>query len=213
MISLEHMQRTTTSLAAPCDLTIVILTLNEELHIERCIQSLQGVAIRIVVVDSYSTDRTCELAICAGAEVIHHKFLNHASQFNWALDNAEISSTWVMKLDADETLTPSLVKALRIAFATALPEHTGYTINLGRIFLGKFLRYGALYPIRLLRIWRAGFGRIENRWMDEHVIVDGAINHIDADFYDHNLNNITWWTQKHNQYATREAIEFLMNKD
>jgi hypothetical protein len=86
---------------------------------------------------------------------------------------------------------------------------SGYTLNLRRIFMGKWLRHGALYPIHLLRIWRFGQGRCEERLMDEHVVVQGAVQHLNADFADDNLNSLTWWTDKHNRYASREAVELL----
>lgn len=73
------------------NLTIIILTKNEEQNLEKCIKSFKGVAQRIVIVDSYSTDRTVELAKSLGAEVYEHQFENHAAQFNWALDNTNIS--------------------------------------------------------------------------------------------------------------------------
>lgn len=192
-----------------CDLTLLVLTLNEEVHIRRCIESVQKVACRVVVVDSFSTDQTCEIARELGADVMVNPFTTHAKQLNWALDNAGISTQWVMKLDADEYLTPKLAALLPDVLARTREDTSGYTVNLRRVFMGKWLRHGALYPIRLLRIWRFGQGRCEERLMDEHVVVHGAVEHINSDFADHNLNNLTWWTDKHNRYASREAAELL----
>lgn len=196
----------------PSDLTVLILTLDEERHIERCLTSIKGLATRVVVIDSYSTDRTCELAQALGAEVLRNRFVNYATQFNWALDHADIQTSWVMRLDADEIVTPELVAALKGTLPTSSADVAGFTLNLRRYFLGRWLKHGALYPIRLLRVWRTGRGRSESRWMDEHIAVDGRIEHINADFADDNLNNVTWWTNKHNGYATREAIDLLMIK-
>jgi hypothetical protein len=126
------------------------------------------------------------------------------------LDNAAIQTTWVMRLDADEVVTPDLAHAMRLQLAEENSTVNGYTINLRRVFFGKWLKHGALYPVKLLRIWRNNQGRCETRWMDEHIKVNGDVRHINADFADDNLNNITWWTSKHNNYATREAIELLM---
>lgn len=198
--------------SARCDLTILILTLNEERHIGRCLRSIKNLAARVVVVDSNSTDQTCEIAQECGAEVFKNPFVSHAAQLNWALDNASIQTTWVMKLDADEVVTPGLAEALKKSLPVTAESVDGFTLNLRRYFLGKWLRHGALYPVRLLRVWRTGKGRSENRWMDEHIVVDGRVAHLDADFADDNLNNITWWTNKHNTYASREAIELLMIK-
>lgn len=192
-----------------CDLTVLVLTWNEELHIRRCIESVRAVSSRIVVVDSGSTDRTCEIAKSLGADVFLNPFVTHAKQLNWGLDHAGIVTRWVMKLDADEYLTPELAALLPEALPIVSEATSGLTLNLRRIFMGKWLRHGSLYPIRLLRIWRFGKGRCEERLMDEHLIVQGEVVHIDADFADDNLNNLTWWTEKHNRYSSREAIELL----
>ncbi len=193
-------------------LTVIILTKDEARHIERCIASVAGLAERIIVVDSGSTDATCALAAAAGAEVRHHGWINHASQFNWALDSCAIASDWVLRLDADEIVTPGLATALTGFFAAPGPA-AGVTINRAIHFLGRHIRWGGIYPVQILRLWRTGKGRIENRWMDEHVLVDGPIAHVDGDIADINLNSVGWWTAKHNGYATREAIDQLTRSD
>lgn len=192
-----------------CDLTIIILTLNEDIHIRRCIESVRTIASKIVVVDSHSKDKTSDIAQELGVDFYKNQFVNYAKQFNWGLDHANINTKWVMRLDADEYLTPELIKKLPNILNDAANDVNGFTLNLRRIFLGRWLRFGALYPIRLLRIWRVGLGRCEERWMDEHIILQGRIQHIDADFVDHNLNSLTWWTDKHNKYASREAVDLL----
>jgi glycosyltransferase involved in cell wall biosynthesis len=191
------------------DLTVVILTLNEEQHIRRCICSVKSMARRIVVIDCGSLDRTCEFAADLGAEVFVNPFTTHANQFNWGLDNANITTQWVMKLDADEYITQELAEKLPPILEQTPDSIGGFTINLRRLFMGKWLRHGALYPIKLLRIWRVDRGRLDERIMDEHVIVKGQIVHIEADFVDHNLNSLTWWTDKHNKYSSREAAALL----
>lgn len=191
------------------ELSVIVLTLNEEVHIRRCIESAYVVAARVVVVDSGSTDRTCEIAKSLGADVFSNPFSTHARQLNWGLDHAGIATRWVMKLDADEYLTPELEALLPAVLAQAGEATSGFTLNLRRVFMGKWLRHGGLYPIHLLRIWRFGHGRCEERLMDEHVVVQGGVEHIDADFADDNLNSLTWWTDKHNRYASKEAVELL----
>ncbi len=205
----KRSNRETAGDVAPCDLTVLILTYNEKLHIERCLASIVGLASRVVVVDSFSTDGTRELAASSGAEVVTHSWTNHTAQFNWALDNLGIDTAWTMRLDADELAMPDLAASLRRVLPKSDSSVAGYTLNLRRYFFGKWLRHGALYPIRLLRVWRTGRGRCENRLMDEHVVVEGAVEHIDADFADWTLHDITRWTAKHNDYATKEAYELL----
>lgn len=192
-----------------CNLTVIVLTLNEEIHIRRCIESVRALDCRIVVVDSYSTDQTCDIAKALGADVFLNTFTTHAKQLNWVLSHADVTSKWVMRLDADEYITPELLKMLPDVLARAGEATSGFTLNLRRIFMGKWLRHGALYPIHLLRIWRFGHGQCEERLMDEHLVVKGKVEHIDADFVDDNLNNLTWWIDKHNRYASLEAVELL----
>ncbi len=195
----------------PASLTVIILTRDEARHIERCIASVSGLAERIIVIDSGSTDATCALATAAGAEVRHHDWVNHASQFNWALDACTVTSAWTLRLDADEIVTPKLAASLAGFLATPT-QAAGVTINRAIHFLGRHIRWGGIYPVEILRLWRTGKGRIESRWVDEHVLVDGPIIHIDGDIADINLNGISWWTAKHNGYATREAIDQLTLK-
>ena len=91
------------------NLSIIILTLNEEKHIYRCIKSLHLFAKDIFIVDSFSTDRTIEIAQDLGAKVYQNKWPgNHAIQFQWGLDNCPVETEWVMKMDADEYITPEL---------------------------------------------------------------------------------------------------------
>ena len=191
------------------ELTVIILTKNESAHIERCINSVSTIAQRIVLIDSGSTDNTCDIASKLGADVYTNPFTSHASQFNWALENVGVKTCWVMKLDADEYLTTELVDALPGAILNANSSVAGFTINLRRVFMGKFLRFGGLYPIRLLRVWRHNSGILDNRLMDEHVRVRGAVEHLDFDFVDENLNSLGWWIDKHNAYASKEAVELL----
>lgn len=188
------------------NLTVIILAHNEARHIERCIASLGGVAARVVVVDSGSTDATCALAAAAGAEVFTNAWVNHAAQFNWALDNVGIQTDWAMRLDADEVVLPEL-RALLEALGDTAPA--GLTVNRRIHFLGRWIRWGGIYPVRTLRVWRNGLGRCEDRLMDEHIRVEGAVGHLDGDIADINLNSVSWWTEKHNRYATLEAIETL----
>jgi glycosyltransferase involved in cell wall biosynthesis len=195
------------------DLTVIILTHNEEIHLGRAIESLRGIAKQIVVVDSLSTDRTREIAAMHGATVLQNHFINYASQFNWALDNVQIEGEWILRLDADEVLEPELVREIEERLRAIAPEITGIQVRCKWIFMDRWLKYGGRYPIYLLRIWRKGAGRIESRWMDEHVVlVRGISTKFDGKFQDHNLKGIEFFTSKHNRYATREAIDVLCDR-
>lgn len=191
-------------------LSIVILTFNEEKHIERCINSLKPIAKNIFIVDSYSTDNTLAICKSLGAKVYQNSFVNHAIQFQWGLDNCQIETEWVMKMDADEYILPKLADEIAEKLDHLNDEISGVYIKRRVYFKDRWIKHGSYYPTWLLRIWRHRDGRMEQRWMDEHIkLASGKTVQFEYDLVDDNLNDLTWWTQKHNNYATREAIDIL----
>lgn len=192
------------------DLTVIILTKNESIHIGRAIENVRPIARRIIVVDSMSTDNTAEIASAAGAEIVEHEWPgNQAEQFNWALDNLNVETEWILRLDADEYLTPELIDELQSKLPSLPDNVNGLVIKRRHIFLNKWMKRGT-YPVKLLRIFRNGKGRCEQRLMDEHIqIFDGETLELDNDFCDHNLNNLSYFCHKHVDYAIREAVELL----
>lgn len=192
-------------------LTVLILTHNEALHIGRCIDSFAGLTDQFFIVDSFSTDDTVAIARAKGAEVIQNPWVSYAFQFNYAIDRNPFQSDWLMRMDADEYLTPELRTELSGVLAEQpAPEVTGLYVKRRVFFMNQWIRRGGYYPIWLLRIWRTGKGRCEELWMDEHIkLTEGHTRQLTHDIVDHNLNNLTWWTQKHNNYAIREVIDLL----
>jgi glycosyltransferase involved in cell wall biosynthesis len=192
-------------------LSVVVLTYNEELHIERCITSLQSFASDVFIVDSFSTDKTKQIAEELGAKVYQNKWLNnHSIQFNWGLKNCPIKTEWVMRVDADEYVMPELAIEIKNTLDKISDDVSGIYIKRRVYFMGKWIKHGGCYPIELLRIWRHGKGFCEDRWMDEHIkIIRGRTVKLNYDFIDHNLKSLTTWIDKHNYYATREAAELL----
>jgi glycosyltransferase involved in cell wall biosynthesis len=194
-------------------LTVVIITFNEERHIRRCITSLSRLGAEIVVVDSFSTDRTVQIAEELGARVFKHEFVSHASQFQWALDHTEIVTPWVMRLDADEVIEADLLSEIKEKLPSLPQNIVGINLKRKHIFMGRWIRHGGRFPLVMLRIWRFGKGRVENRWMDEHVFVWGGTTlTFDHCFSDINLSDLSSFTAKHNDYATREAVDVLNQK-
>lgn len=192
------------------DVTVLILTYNEQLHIERCIRSVKPFAREIVLIDSGSTDATRAIAEREGCRVVEHAFTNHAEQFNWGLDNVAITTEWVMRIDADEYVLPELADEIERRLPTLPADVSGINLKRRVIFMGRWIRYGGYYPIVLLRLFRRGQARSEQRVMDEHIrVTTGRTVTFDHDFVDENLNDLTWWTAKHNNYATREALELM----
>jgi glycosyltransferase involved in cell wall biosynthesis len=191
-------------------ITVVILTYNEQRHIGRAIRSLAGLDASVVIVDSFSTDDTVELARSLGAKIVQRKFLVHAEQFQWALDNVPVDTEWVMRLDADEVVSPELVGELTQRLPMLSSDVTGVNLNRRHVFLDRWIRHGGRYPLTLLRVWRKGVGRIEQRLMDEHMVLrHGRSVTFESDFSDHNLQDLGFFTEKHNKYAMREAIDRL----
>ncbi len=188
-------------------ITLIILTYNEELHLQRCLESVKNLAERIIIVDSFSTDKTCEIAQQFGAEVIQRKFVNQAEQFQWALENTNISTEWVFRLDADEYILPELYQEIKEKLNHLPQEITGINLKRRLYFQSSWIKHGGFYPLRLLRIWRNGAAVMEQKMMDEHtVLMHGKSIDFDHDFVDENLSSLVKWTDKHNNYSTREAI-------
>lgn len=193
-------------------LAAVILTKDESKHIERCLDSLEGVVDDIVVVDCYSTDDTKERAETLGARVIQHPWKNYATQLNFGIHECGITADWIWRIDADEFLEGGLGIAVKDFIQSAPENINGIYVRKRIDFMGRPLLHGGWYPSYHLKVFRRGHGECENRWMDEHIkLFDGEAVRIKAgNQVDANLNNLTWWTEKHNGYATREMVDILM---
>ena len=192
------------------DITVIILTCNEEVHIRRCIERVRPVAAKVFVVDSFSTDNTVAISEALGADVYQNKWENnHAKQFNWALEHLPIKTEWVLRLDADEYLTDELIAELQVKLPALDKDVTGIVLPLRRVFMNRHIKRG-VGKVFLLRIFKYGMGRCESRWMDEHISLSSGRQVVfEHEFADHNLNNLGWWTAKHNGYSIREAIDLL----
>lgn len=191
----------------------IILTYNEEKHIQRCIWSLNPVCDQVFVIDSGSTDRTVEIAKESGAtQVLVNPWKNYATQFNWGLEHAPITAEWVWRIDADEYLDKGLGESVKKAIMESPDDVTGLYVRRRIDFMGHPLLHGGWYPQYHLKVWKFGHGACENRWMDEHIrLDDGRTIMIEqGDQVDANLKDMAWWTQKHNGYATREMVDMLM---
>ena len=203
------------------DISVIILTKNEKLHIGRCLERIAALSPRqVFVVDCFSTDGTQRIVeewqndktgqthfIISVAE---HEWPGlYAVQFNWALDNLPIETKWVLRLDADEYLTPETVERLKEELPNLPADVTGLRLELKRRFMGGEIRHGT-NGIRLLRIFKHGIGRCEERAMDEHIVLsEGRCIDFDGAFYDDNLNTFEWWQEKHRGYAKREAMDAI----
>jgi len=188
----------------------IILTYNEEIHIARAIGSISAVVDKIIIIDSHSSDRTAVIATDMGASVVCNDFVNHASQLNFGIEHAKnLGFDWIFRLDADEFIDENLQREIN-RIRTSRTDYTAFTVNRYMTFMGDMVRYGGLFPVKVVRLFKATVSHCEQRWMDEHIITSGRIGKLDGQLIDDSLKSMTWWTQKHNDYASREAIELLL---
>jgi glycosyltransferase involved in cell wall biosynthesis len=189
------------------NVTVLIATKDEALHIARCVRSVRELG-RVVIVDSFSEDGTAEIARAEGAEVVEHLWTGYAEQKNWALDNVGIETEWVLFLDADETLPPSSVAEIQRVVAGERTED-GYLLARRQIFLGGELKHAWWYPDYQLRLWRTGKGRFESRRVHEHPIVDGEVGTLSEPLLHENLKGLNAFIERHNRYSDLEVDELL----
>ena len=190
-------------------IAVLILTYNEELNIEKCIASVLPLTSKIYIVDSGSTDRTVELAEAMGATAANHRWVSPADQFNWGLENFDFGTDWIMRIDADEEATQGLVTALQ-NFLKSPGDVSGVYVRRCIYFMGRAIRHGGFYPRWHLRVFRNGIGRCEPRSMDEHIVLsEGGTIKLHQDIIDKNNKDLTFWTEKHNQYASHEVLDVL----
>lgn len=198
------------------DISVVVLARNERLHIARCLGLLASLEpMAIFVVDSLSTDGTQTIiqdiatSLKLNIKIVEHEWPgNQANQFNWALDNLHIASQWILRLDADEWLTPELIAEIKTKLPV-MPLFVNGVVLKRRHYVGwlggKWIRRG-MYPARILRLFRTGKARYSSDMaMDEHLIVNGETIEFDNDFVDESLLTFERWRIKHIDYAKREA--------
>ncbi len=190
----------------PAELTVVILTLNEEVHIERALGNVEGWAEAVFVLDSGSADRTIELVEAAGARTFFRKFDNYAAQRNHAIRELPVKTEWMLFLDADEYLTEEL-KAEISSVLRENPPFEGFMLKRRFYFMGRWIRHGGYYPTRLLRLFKREKARCD-REINEHVEVDGQLGNLRHDFVDENLKGLRECLLKHVRYAEFEAGQF-----
>ena len=196
-------------------ISVIILTYNEEINIENCLRSVADWANEVIIVDSFSTDKTLEIARKYTNKIAQRTFVNQAKQFNWALENLDIKSDWILRLDADEYLTQELKNEIRVnpLLNNQDPRQSaslvnGFYIKRRVYFMGRWIRHGGYYPTWILRLFRKGKARSELRAMDEHIVLsEGKAEKLKNDFIDDNRKGLEDWINKHNNYASREAEE------
>jgi glycosyltransferase involved in cell wall biosynthesis len=195
--------------ATPRRLSVIILTYNEEANLPACLESLKGLDCEILVVDSGSTDRTTEIAKAAGAQVVGHPFDNYAAQRNWAQQNLPLLGEWLLHLDADERLTPELVREINQMIQDPPQGIDGFFLRKRTLFMSRWIKHGGHYPSYHLRLFRRGRGFCEDRLYDQHFLVKGKVGQMRHDYIDVITSDISTWTLRHTRWADLEAREIL----
>lgn len=194
------------------ELTVVVLTYNEEANIEACLDSLAPVQAPVFVVDSFSTDRTLAIIAARGIPYVQHAFKNYAAQRNWAQKNLPEPTEWVLQIDAGETLTPEMARWINESFDPRLVDIDGYMFARRAIFLGRWIKHGGYHPIFHLRLYRRDLGHCENKVYDQHFVVDGKTARAaeGADLEDGVMSSLRDFTVSHARWAVFEAVESIL---
>jgi glycosyltransferase involved in cell wall biosynthesis len=206
--------------SARLPVSVIIPTRNEERNLPRCLAALCDVG-EVYVIDSMSTDSTVEIARAHGAKVVQfHYQSGWPKKRQWAMDTLPLAYDWVLLLDADEILTPELAEEIHQAIRE--PQLNGYYVSLRMFFLGRLLRHcGASFW--KLSLFRRGKGRYECRLQDqdasmadmevhEHVLVEGTTAHLKNSLTHHNVESLSHYIQKHNEYSNWESQVLLRSE-
>ncbi len=187
--------------------SIYILTYNEELDMAKCIESAQ-LSDDIIVVDSYSSDRTMEIANQYPVRVYQHKFESHGKQRTWMLDEIETKHEWVYILEADERMTPELFNECLSCIKS--DQYAAYYVAERVIFMNKWIKHSTQYPRYQMRLLKKGKAGFIDYGHTEREVAEGELGFI-KETYPHYTNSkgLSRWIEKHNRYSTDEAKETI----
>lgn len=194
---------------AQAPISLIVLTYNEEINIKHTLESVKGWVGEIIIVDSFSTDKTLEICRNYTDEVYQHPFENQAKQFNWAVDNVPIACNWVMRLDSDEMVTSELATEITQILPSLPEDVTGIYLKRRVYFMGQWIRHGDYYPMWFLRIFRKGKGRYEEITEEHIVLSEGRAIRMKNDFIDYNRKGLTFWVDKHNNWSIGEMLDTM----
>jgi len=184
--------------------SVMIFTLNEEIHLPSCLDSLEW-CDDVIVVDSFSTDGTEAICRDRGIRFFQHVFEGFGSQRNWALEHVQPRYSWILILDADERVPSELAGEL-VRKAIESPSSVGaYRVRRRFHMWGRWLRYSSLYPTWVVRFIHRDRVRYVNRGHAETQKVQGELRDLDHDLIDENLKGVDEWLERQNRYARKEA--------
>lgn len=186
--------------------SVLILTLNEEQNLPKCLESVRW-SDDIVVLDSFSTDRTVEIATSAGARVVQRKFDNWAAHQNWAVQNIPFKHPWVYYSDADEIVPPELRDEINVLTDDSGISHVAYRVRYKNFFCDRWIRHCGIYPVWVLRLFRPEKVHWE-RLVNPVPVVQGSVGQLENHFHHFSFSKgYEAWFEKHNKYSSQEAAE------
>lgn len=188
-------------------ISATIIALNEERNIERCLKSLQGVADEIIVVDSFSKDKTVDICEKYGAKVFQHPFEGYGSQKNFAVSQA--SFDFILSLDADEALSEALKKSLLAVKTDETPD--AFKCRRLNNFCGKWIRHGGWYPDRQLRFWDRNAGSWNESKVHEKVELKPGVRlgNLKGDLLHYSYDSFEEYIRQMNKYSDLKAEESI----
>lgn len=189
-------------------LTVIIPTLNEEKDLRRCLESVTW-ADDIFVVDSFSTDRTLEIAREFTNHIVQHEYVNSATQKNWAMGH--VVTDWVMVLDADEWVSPRLKARIQDILSRGTP-HNGFYIRRMTYFFGRLIKHCGWHKDYLIRLWRNGTGRYEDLQVHADVLVEGSVGKLDDYILHETYADFDDLLEKFGRYTTWSSLDLHAQK-
>ena len=184
--------------------SVMIFTLNEEVHLPACLATLDW-CDDVIVVDSFSTDRSAEICQSHGVRFYQHAFEGFGSQRNWALEHTEPKHAWIFILDADERVPPALARELAGIARSDPPGVGAYRVRRRFHMWGRWLRHSSLYPTWVVRFVRKDRVRYLNRGHAETQEVVGDLKDLHNDLIDENRKGIDEWFERQNRYSRKDA--------
>ncbi|MGC4097920.1 MAG: glycosyltransferase family 2 protein [Nitrospira sp.] len=187
-------------------ISVLILTLNEEANLQQCLESMQW-SDDIVVLDSFSSDRTVKIAEEMGARVVQRRFDNWSAHQNWAIQHISFKHSWVYYSDADEIVPSELRDEMMAVTNDTNAEPVAYRMRYKNFFCNRWIKHCGIYPVWVLRLFRPDTVHWE-RLVNPVPVVRGVEGRLENHFHHYSFNKgLEAWFQKHNRYSSQEAEE------
>lgn len=193
------------------ELSVLILTLNEEINLPQCLASLQW-CNDIVVLDSISSDKTKKIAASYNARIFERKFDNYAAQRNFGINEISYKNQWLLMIDADEVVTNDLIGEIKNVLLDNDQQTVLFRMRRKDYLFGRWIKHSSKYPIWLGRLLRIGKVRVE-REINEEYHADGNVGFLQQHLLHYPFNKgFSAWLEKHNRYSSMEA-DLKMRKE